>query len=189
MSTTPNRPSFWSMVIVPFFRLWPVWLIGGFFLYGYHADKKSEEEAHALAEEYNRQHPVLSLPQTGDLSRPDLGNGPAVAPLTIQTRSSGSHYFLKMVETISGRTAFTAFIRSGDTLQTRMPIGSYEMRYATGSDWHGPSQLFGPRTNYNKADSTFVFSRDLSGYSGYTVELILQSHGNLSTRRIGKSSF
>ena len=114
-----------------------------------------------------------------NLSRP--------APLTIETRP-GRNYYIKLVST-SGRPVLHAFIHGGRTADLTAPLGSYRLRYAAGETWYGPEHLFGPDTIYSEADAMFNFTEDYSGYSGYTVELILQTGGNLSTRTIDASRF
>ena len=62
-------------------------------------------------------------------------------------------------------------------------------KYATGKTWYGTEHLFGPETIYSEADKTFIFARKENGYSGYTIELILQQFGNLRTQKIQKSEW
>ncbi len=63
------------------------------------------------------------------------------------------------------------------------------MRYATGKTWYGTKHLFGPETAYAKADEPFDFTFNGYQYSGYTVELILQTGGNLRTSSISAANF
>jgi len=125
--------------------------------------------------------PALPLPQTGDNTAPFF-NG--VAPLTIKTSSAGGHYFVKVVSAGSNLELGSYFIRSGQTLTIQVPLGTYELRYASGRQWYGTNYLFGPDTSYNKADSLFEFTFDGYQYSGYTVELITQRNGNLRTSKL-----
>jgi hypothetical protein len=78
------------------------------------------------------------------------------------------------------------FIRDGKTLEILVPVGSYELRYCAGSTWYGPVHRFGPHpdTLCSRAEERFDFARTPDGYNGYTVELILQLHGNLQTKAI-----
>lgn len=123
--------------------------------------------------------PVQPLPQTGD-NTASFGNG--VAPLKIITSPGGSnHYFVKIVDKSTNQELGSYFIRSGGVLDIKVPLGTYEIRYATGTQWYGPDYLFGPETAYSKADSLFTFEFDGYQYSGYTVELIMQQNGNLRT--------
>ena len=131
--------------------------------------------------------PVQPLPRTGD-NTASFSNG--VAPLTIKTSSSeGSHYFVKIAKMGSGLEIGSYFIRSGETLNIQVPVGIYELRYATGREWYGTYYLFGPNTTYSKAESFFTFSFDGNKYSGYTVELITQRNGNLRTSRLQPSQW
>ena len=131
--------------------------------------------------------PVQPLPRTGD-NTASFSNG--VAPLTIKTSSSeGSHYFVKIAKMGSGLEIGSYFIRSGETLNIQVPVGIYELRYATCREWYGTYYLFGPNTTYSKAESFFTFSFDGNKYSGYTVELITQRNGNLRTSRLQPSQW
>lgn len=126
--------------------------------------------------------PVQALPQTGE-NNASFGTG--VAPLNIKTSAGGGyHYFVKIVNIATNQELGSYFIRSGGVLDINVPVGTYEIRYATGKQWYGTSYLFGPETIYSKADSTFNFSFDGYQYSGYTVELIMQQNGNLRTSGI-----
>lgn len=123
--------------------------------------------------------PVQPIPHTGDHTA-SFSHG--VAPLKIRTSSNGNyHYFVKIVHAYTNNELGSYFIRSGDTLDIKVPTGSYEIKYATGKVWYGPKYLFGPDTHYSKADSIFNFTHNGYQYSGYSVELIMQQHGNLST--------
>lgn len=126
--------------------------------------------------------PVQPLPQTG-YNTASFRDG--VAPLNIKTSSVGGYnYFVKIVHSVTGQELGSFFIRSGDTLDVRVPVGTYEIRYATGQQWYGTTYLFGPKTTYSKADTLFAFGFDGYQYSGYTVELIMQQNGNLGTSGI-----
>ena len=130
----------------------------------------------------------MSLPVNGD--KVSFHNKEEVAPLQIKTPvSSVEHYFIKVVDVLEENTVKTIFIRSGNTIDTKMPLGSYTIKYATGKTWYGTEHLFGPKTTYSKANKTFTFTREGNRYSGYTIELILQPHGNLRTQRMPKSEW
>lgn len=131
--------------------------------------------------------PIQPLPQTGD-NTASFSNG--VSPLSIKTSLSGGyHYFVKIVDVISQRELGSYFIRSGGMLEIKVPVGTYEIRYASGKQWYGTGHLFGPETAYSKAESLFNFSFDGYQYSGYTIELIMQQNGNLRTSGIQPSQW
>lgn len=131
----------------------------------------------------------IPLPVNGD--EETFHNNVEVAPLQIKTpvNSVEHHHFIKIVPAFAENTVKTIFIRSGSTINTKMPLGSYKIKYATGKTWYGTEHLFGPETIYSKANKTFTFSEEVNGYSGYTIELILQQFGNLRTQRIPKSDW
>lgn len=143
--------------------------------------------------------PIFDAPRVpvshGLLSEPEH---PSRATLTIKT-SGGSNYYVKLVSNSSGQTILTAFITGGRDLQTNVPAGQFELRYAVGQHWHGTNHLFGPgdRTRYWKADDVFEFQETRTptidgvqvSYSVVTVELILQVLGNLETRPIQAGDF
>ena len=110
-----------------------------------------------------------------------------VAPLEIKT-SYGNDYYVKLVD-IAGRTVITMYVEGGRHFETKVPLGNYEMRYASGKVWYGTKHLFGPETSYAKVDRRFDFKVDGNRISGYTIELILQIGGNLSTSRLSPASF
>ncbi|MBK8913317.1 MAG: hypothetical protein IPM64_01735 [Phycisphaerales bacterium] len=111
-----------------------------------------------------------------------------MAPLTIKTRL-GSNYYVKVQDWTSKREILTAFIRGGEPFKTFVPVGSYEIKYAAGSSWYGPTFDFGEEASYSRCDERFDFTMTFEGYTGYTIELILQRHGNLETDPISADDF
>ena len=165
-------------------------LLGGSYLLatGQHQGNSqiSPEKPMLLSESSNE--PPFSNPQvpiaTGIMQAP---LNAAVAPLNIKT-SIGSNYYVKLVN-LDEQTVMTMYIKGGQYLETKVPLGTYEMRYATGKVWYGTVHLFGPETSYAKADIKFQFDFDGQQYSGYTVELIRQIGGNLGTSPLSPSDF
>ncbi|HMG78501.1 MAG TPA: hypothetical protein VK591_07450 [Xanthobacteraceae bacterium] len=109
--------------------------------------------------------------------------GQDLSELTIKT-APGSNYFVKLVDA-SGRTARSYFIQGGFTETFPVPLGTFALKYAIGKSWCSEADLFGPDTAVSQADDTFTFTEDQS----WTVELILQRHGNLRTHLISRSEF
>jgi hypothetical protein len=109
--------------------------------------------------------------------------GADIAELTIAT-ARGSNYFIKL-EDMSGRPVRAYFMRGGSTRSYPVPLGTFALKYATGQSWCGEDELFGDSTATSKAEDTFTFHDD----THWTVELILQPHGNLGTRSIPRSQF
>ena len=112
-----------------------------------------------------------------------------VAPLKIET-TQGANYLVKLVSIHSQKPVMTVFIRGGNTVTTKVPLGSYTIKYASGnSQWYGYKLLFGKKTQYSKADTTFTFENTGYQISGYTISLYRVSNGNLSTSSIDPSAF
>jgi hypothetical protein len=45
----------------------------------------------------------------------------------------------------------TIFVRGGENVETLVPLGSYYVRYASGTTWYGHDHLFGDyHTGYSK---------------------------------------
>lgn len=111
-----------------------------------------------------------------------------LAPFEIKT-SYSNNYYIKIVNSNTGQTAITAFLVGGRPFEVNMPLGTYELKYAAGNNWYGTEKYFGPRTSFSKTNELFHFTSNGYSYSGYTVELILQAHGNLRTLDINESDF
>ncbi len=137
----------------------------------------------------------LLLEKAADRHLPDNGtihtysNKERVAPLSIKTGGDKVHYFVKLTDWNTGTLVQTIFIRAGHTAETTVPLGSYRLKYAAGETWQGEDELFGDDTIFSKAEKRFDFTQEGNKVSGYTVELILQTGGNLSTVRIPKSEW
>jgi hypothetical protein len=120
------------------------------------------------------------------------GAFPQIAPLTVKT-AIGSDYFVKMEEAGSGLPVVALFIHGGSSVTANMPLGSFVLKYAAGTFWCGPKELFGSDTSTFKANDVFTFEREFTG-DGYTtttweVELIKQVGGNLRTHSIPRHDF
>jgi hypothetical protein len=125
------------------------------------------------------------LPENGTIVK--YYKSPATSPIEIITRSGPVHYFVKVADWYTREPVITVFIRSGNTFETLIPPGIYEIKYAAGSRWYGDGEdeLFGVETICTKADKQFGFTST----SGYTIELIYQVGGNLGTYEISREEF
>jgi len=137
--------------------------------------------------------PPLTMPATGKLHALWRANPSLVlAPLRVKTAAGSPNYYVKIVdwaerETHGARLVF--FVRSGQTVDVGVPIGTYELRYAAGETWYGEEYLFGPETVYRRTDEQFVFCVDGDRVLGFTVELIKQIDGNLKETPIRPADF
>lgn len=116
-------------------------------------------------------------------------NAEQIAPFRIVTPSGSESYYVKLTDAFTGSLVMTFYIYGGQSFETEVPLGTYRVKYATGSTWYGEDHLFGPDTSYSEADKTFEFSVQGNQISGYTVELIRQRRGNLHTKSISANQF
>lgn len=160
-----------------------------FFLYTVNSAQPPQKEAETqqveIVESFDQ--PVVNLPINGAQTK--YYNGMGVAPLKIVTKEGVYHHFIKIVDWNTDEVVKTIFIRAGQSIETKLPIGTYEIRYASGKTWYGENYFFGPETIGSKADKKFNFTETYEGYSGYTIELIMQHDGNLRTSKIPMSKF
>lgn len=140
------------------------------------------------AEQKETDRPTLStVPRTGTVFQDNLSAG--WAPLQVVTADQGSHFYVKAQSTSNANAFRTMFLRSGETLNTRLPLGSYTIKYAAGKNWYGQQCLFGTNTVFNKADQEFSFTKQRDSVKGFRIELILQPDGNLGTFVIPRDQF
>ena len=113
----------------------------------------------------------VTMPQNGTLTK-IYHKG--LAPLTIQTRNDGRHYYVKLLKASNGSEILTAFIRGGATFVEHVPVGKYILKYAVGETWYGTRWLFGPKTVFRKMDQVFEFKIQQNEIAGYRLDLYLR---------------
>jgi hypothetical protein len=118
----------------------------------------------------------------------DWTGAEALAPFTVVT-SPGQNYYVKLVYEGTDTAAVGIFVEGGVSNEVLIPLGRYEMRYASGTTWYGLANLFGPQTVYSRALEVLDFHEETDQYTGYTIELILQEGGNLSTEGMAAADF
>lgn len=124
-------------------------------------------------------------PGTGVMSSPE--GVPRVARLVV-TAGAGADQYLKLVEAGSGREAMTLYVREGQTLQTRAPLGRYRLRYASGQRWGGTQLLFGPETRVAAATDILDFGTE-GAVRAYELTLGSAEDGNQAGRAIPRAEF
>ena len=130
---------------------------------------------------------LIPLPQNGTIHV--YSKWKRIAPLRIVTSGEKVHYFVKLTDWNTDTVVQTIFVCAGRSAETTVPLGSFRLKYATGETWQGEDELFGDETIFSKAEKRFDFTQEGNNVSGYRVELILQTGGNLSTVRIPKSEW
>ncbi len=103
--------------------------------------------------------PAVSPPKNGELVV--KANYTLVAPFEIRS-NVGDNYLVKLTDVATGEDALTVFVKGGQTVTTRAPLGRFMVKYASGSTWYGYQHLFGPNTIYSKAEQIFEFKKTIS---------------------------
>lgn len=111
-----------------------------------------------------------------------------IAPLTIKTSGSDS-YLVKLKKSGSGEDVLSVYVCGGESIDIDVPLGTFQLVYASGSVWYGPTHLFGEDTSYAKADELFEFYEEDGYVNGWTVSLYPVSNGNLDTTPIDPEEF
>ena len=179
-----KRPSAWVLAGLFLF----VFILGKAWLPGYIPESEQKNLSAVNPDSYMPQPdiPPLELPLGGEVHYYTAGE--PLAPLSINT-AAGSNYFIKLVDRNTGAQVMTLFVRGGEWVETKVPLGNYELSYASGQDWYGEEHLFGAGTICAKADPEFRFYQDDTSIMGHTLSLIKQADGNLHTRRITAKEF
>lgn len=186
-----NRGSILSSLFSIIINLWFVWVLGFIFIvipYFEDSGSKSSHNTSSYQSAKIEQPPFTAPPVQINHGIISKSFAVGVAPLEIRTRY-GNNYYIKIVNTSTNQAALTAYVVGGRPFEVLMPLGTYEIRYAAGDTWYGTEHYFGPDTAFSKANELFHFTFDGYQYSGYTVELILQAHGNLRTVNINEADF
>jgi hypothetical protein len=130
--------------------------------------------------------PELPAPSNGEVQTYTAGT--PLADFTIRS-APGTNYLVKLADPGNGNVAMTVFVIGGNTVNVKVPLGTYLVKYASGTKWYGYRDLFGPTTSYSKADAPLSFSQNGSEISGYTITLYKVENGNLQTKAITPSEF
>ncbi|MCB4746271.1 MAG: zinc-ribbon domain-containing protein [Sulfurovum sp.] len=166
---------------------WIFWLIAiGVVIFFLNQNSSSSSSSYSEPKKIKNNYPIVAMPYSGKEQK--FVNDPSVAPLTIQT-SSRANYLVKIVDYYSKSDVMTIFIKGGDTIRTKVPLGTFEIRYASGEQWYGYNYLFGDDTSYSKADQSFDFRNTGYQITGYTLTLYRVSNGNLRTSYMNPSEF
>lgn len=84
-----------------------------------------------------------------------------LAPFKIDTEP-GANYLLKLVDPQTRKDVMRMFVVGGQQANFWAPLGEYELVYAAGRHWYGDELLFGPQTQYAKADTVSRFTSAIS---------------------------
>ena len=77
--------------------------------------------------------------------------------MTVKT-SPGQDYLVRLYG--AGHLTLSVYIHGGRTETFKVPLGTFELKFASGTQWQDYWEFFGPSTAYAKADDTFTFDRN-----------------------------
>jgi hypothetical protein len=128
--------------------------------------------------------------KTGIIRR--KGKGKPVA--TLKIAADGRDYAIRLVDKKSKTEVLMAFIAANQTLETKVPLGSYRILAATGDEWYGDRLLFGPSTDYFvlhrvPGDDEFQFTFKGHTVYGNDIRLTGAVGGTLSTVPVTPNDF
>lgn len=97
---------------------------------------------------------------TGNVTLYQLGqNAPVVASFKVTAKPSraGVSHLVKLVDVGSGQPVLSVFVRSGESADLKVPLGSYKINIATGEQWYGETKLFGKKNGCHAGHDTGGF--------------------------------
>jgi hypothetical protein len=169
----------------------------------------SEENAQSDTSPKENIKVSLPEPSNGHIFQ-NMLDRPNTATLTVITGESGGYYFiidpiavywkedadelrnrfLKQRADMDAKYTYVKFYaRADSTVERQVPLGEYEIYYATGENWCGEDELFGEDTVYAKCDKTFIFSDNGTESLGWTLKLTPTINGNLDVDNIDVEEF
>jgi hypothetical protein len=121
-----------------------------------------------------------------------------IAPFKIETEA-GADYLLKLVSTTDENDNIIIFVRGGEIYSSKMPLGTYKIRGATGSTWYSKEAFFGPETRFFRlqdkngkgpeASTTIRFWQERNKLFGMTLILKNVVGGNMAQEPISRNEF
>jgi len=66
--------------------------------------------------------------------------------------SRPAHYYVELLDWESNEVVVAAFVRNADKAILPVPYGTYKVRYTSGYEWYGETDLFGYQTLYEVTD-------------------------------------
>ncbi|QOZ50524.1 hypothetical protein XH90_03490 [Bradyrhizobium sp. CCBAU 53338] len=136
------------------------------------------------------------LPPTGDLV--PRRSRYAIAPFTIKTKD-GANYLAKLVNVSNANDQIWIFVRGGQSYETKVPLGTYSIRLAAGSEWYGRNDLFGADTRFfllrdkgatgQEKTLTLRFRKEGNRILGTSISLEGSANGNLEQQSMTRTEF
>jgi len=158
--------------------------------------KSKAAESAAPSSSQIETRPKVIAPPTGDIQPRRHRN--AIAPFTVLTES-GQNYLIKLVNVDNVKDQIWIYLKGGDSYSTKVPVGTYNFRAATGTEWYGREALFGSGTRFFRlrpkggaavnAQQTLQFRKERNRITGMTISLKGVADGNMEQEAMTRSEF
>jgi hypothetical protein len=99
--------------------------------------------------------PIAKFPDHGSVIT--LTAQEPIAPFEVLTKS-GQNFLIKLSDAKTGKSVLKLYVVGGEPAKIKVPLGSYEVKFASGETWYGDEFLFGPETRYAKCDKQLSFT-------------------------------
>ena len=109
-------------------------------------------------------------------------------PLKI-SNAPGANTLMKLIRIKDNIEVMSIFIRAGQTVEVKVPLGSYKAKIASGQTWYGDAVRFGPNTSYATLDTVLEFSIQGNQLLGNELMLTRVRDGNLRQGPLSASEF
>lgn len=148
-----------------------------------------QERLDLMKQNENDNNKPLPRPHNGWVAYSTHYYGERIAPLTINTSSLTSDFYIKLRRPDTKAEVVSFYIYGNTQKTVYVPLGSFEILYASGSNWYGATNLFGPETSYCLFDELFDFYEENGYINGWTITLEMRYDGNLDTDQISADEF
>ncbi len=130
------------------------------------------------------QRSALPLPPTGIYQVYPGGQRPGQpAPLRVKAQSPNHHnYLVKISDWSTDQPVMTMFVRDGEEAEATLPVGTYRLKFAEGSQWRGDKALFGMFTRYTQSANPVMLKPTATGTVGVVLYLSSHLNGNFTTQ-------
>ena len=109
------------------------------------------------------------------------------AVVTLTSPQSDSDYLIKFENKDTGKKVALVFLSSGEKVQVALPLGTYEVKWASGREWNGLEYLFGPETLFARLENYIALEKREKEVTAYT--LMFGIDGNIRTESISREDF
>lgn len=172
--------------------------------YGLDETGKKASSNHSTSSALDARKETYALPTPIEAKNGEILHEPSaekIAPLTIKASDSKNYYvFLRCTGYDTPRgyglddagcraNDMSFYVKNGSSVSVNVPLGLYEIYYATGNTWYGEGHLFGNETARYKCNEEFEFYVDGDYVEGYALTLYAVPNGNMDTEKVPENEF